>query len=60
MKRLLCICILVLLLTVASAQTHGVIADIETGLPIRDVKIYTNTNKVAITNWLGDFTIYAN
>ncbi len=60
MKRLLCICILVLLLTVASAQTHGVIADIETGLPIRDVKIYTNTNKVATTNWLGDFTIYTN
>lgn len=27
------------------------------GVPIRDVKIYTNTNSVATTNWKGEFSI---
>jgi len=60
MKRAFLIFALMDLWVSVYAQTHGVIADIETGLPIRDVKIYTNKNKVVTTNWLGEFNIYAN
>lgn len=42
----------------AKAQKHGTIINVEDGLPIRDVKIYTNTNKTATTNWLGEYNIY--
>lgn len=60
MKKAFIIFALIGLWLSANAQTHGVIADIETGLPIRDVKIYTNNNKVVMTNWLGEFNIYSN
>lgn len=59
MKRVFLIFILIDLWMQAYAQTHGVIANIETGLPIKDVKIYTNTNKVVTTGWMGDFYIYS-
>lgn len=41
----------------ARAQVKGVVVDIETGLPVRNVKIYTNTNKVATTDWSGHFSL---
>ncbi len=39
------------------AQVNGVVVDIETGLPVRNVKVYTNTNKVATTDWSGHFQL---
>lgn len=41
----------------AMAQKKGVIINMETGDPVRDVKIYTNTNKTATTDWRGQFSI---
>lgn len=41
----------------AFAQKKGVIVSMADGIPIRDVKIFTNTNKVATTNWRGEYTI---
>lgn len=41
----------------AMAQKRGVIVNMTDGVPIRDVKIYTNRNGVATTNWRGEFSI---
>lgn len=38
-------------------QTKGVILNMETGIPIKDVQIYTNTNVRTTTNYLGQFRI---
>lgn len=42
---------------VCRAQKKGVIVNMADGVPVRDVKIFTNTNKVATTNWRGEFSI---
>lgn len=49
--------LLLTLPTVALAQKKGLIVNMTDGVPIRDVKIYTNTNTVTTTNWKGEFTI---
>jgi len=41
----------------AMAQKRGVIVNMETGVPIRDAKIYTNTNKTFTTDWRGQYSI---
>lgn len=41
----------------ATAQKSGIIIDNTTGIPIREVKIYTNRRGVAETNWKGEFHI---
>lgn len=41
----------------AVAQVRGVIADMETGTPVRGVKIYTNTKYIAQTDWAGRFRL---
>lgn len=41
----------------ALAQKKGVIVSMTDGVPVRDVKIFTNTNKVATTNWRGEYSI---
>lgn len=44
---------------VAPAQTHGIVIDIETRVPLRDVRITTNNHQEVTTNWDGTFTIPA-
>ena len=39
------------------AQTHGVIADMENHTPIRNVQIYSDTGKNAMTDYAGRFNI---
>lgn len=56
MKALLLI-LFISVACVAKAQVKGVVVDIETGLPVRNVKIYTNTNKVTTTDWSGHFSL---
>lgn len=41
----------------AQAQRKGVILNMETGIPIRDVKIYTNNGQVATTDYTGTYHI---
>ena len=36
-----------------SAQTHCVVADMETRIPIRNVKVYTNRGDVYVTDYTG-------
>lgn len=59
MKRLYILYVFMTLWATSHAQIRGVIVDIESGLPIRDVKVYTNNNKVVTSNWLGEFSIYS-
>lgn len=37
------------------AQRKAVVVSIESGVPIRDVEIRTNTGEVVKTNWMGEF-----
>ncbi|WP_028896001.1 hypothetical protein [Prevotella sp. HUN102] len=39
------------------SQRKGVIVSMETGVPIRDVKIYTNNGQIDSTNYRGEFQI---
>lgn len=39
------------------AQVRGVVVDIETRVPVRDVTISLNTNKSTVTKWDGSFLI---
>lgn len=38
-----------------NAQIGGVVIDMETRKPLRDVKVYMNTQKSTVTNWAGRF-----
>lgn len=53
--------ILLLLLFLASAgaraQVKGVVVDLETGLPVRNVSIYTNNRHETKTDWSGRFQL---
>lgn len=40
-----------------AAQRHGVIANAETGVPLRDVAVYTNAGTTAVTDWRGEYRI---
>lgn len=56
--RIISLLITILLVPfMAMAQRKGVIVNMTDGVPIRDVKIYTNTNTVAKTNWRGEYSI---
>ena len=39
------------------AQKKGLIVNMIDGVPVRHVKIYTNTNTVTTTSWKGEFSI---
>ena len=39
------------------AQWSGVIVNMETGVPIRDVHIFTNYNKMVTTDYRGQYTL---
>ena len=39
------------------AQTHCVIIDKETGVPLRNVKVYTDRGEMSVTNYLGQLTL---
>lgn len=41
----------------AFAQRRATVVNMETGVPIRDVKIYTNKNETFTTNWRGEFFV---
>lgn len=43
--------------TTAHAQWSGVIVNMETGVPIRDVHIFTNYNKMVTTDYRGRYTL---
>jgi hypothetical protein len=52
----------ILLLTLAislpgKAQWKGVITNIETGVPLRDVTIYTDDQQKAVTNYKGEYQL---
>lgn len=55
MKRLLLGLLLVVTLS-ASAQTF-VVTDLDSRIPIRDVKVYTDDNQRATSNWDGTFSL---
>lgn len=57
MKALIITILVSLVSTVAIAQKSGVIVSMTDGVPVRDVKIYTNRNTVATTNWRGEYII---
>lgn len=57
MTRLLLTIILAFLAVGSQAQRKGVIVSMESGIPVREVKIFTNTNQVVETNWRGEFFI---
>ena len=42
---------------VRAQQVHCVIIDKETGVPVRDVKVHTDKDAVALTNYLGQVTV---
>lgn len=41
----------------ALAQAKGVVVDLSTGVPQRDVVIYTNHNEVDTTDWKGEYEL---
>lgn len=55
MRTTILFLMLFFVIPVAVAQKRGVIINMETGDPVRDVKIYTNTNKTATTDWRGQY-----
>lgn len=57
MAKLLFTLLVLLASMTARAQIHGVIASAETGVPLRNVTIYTNTAKTVKTNWRGEYEI---
>ena len=57
MANKLLIFLLSLYCTTAHAQWSGVIVNMETGVPIRDVHIFTNYNKMATTDYRGQYTL---
>lgn len=57
MKTIILTMLILLVSVAAMAQKKGVIVSMTDGVPIRDVKIYTNTNKIATTNWKGEYSI---
>ena len=40
---------------VAEGQVRGIVVDMSTGVPQRDVIIYTNHNEVDTTDWKGEY-----
>lgn len=57
MKSLSFTILFFMLSAVAMAQKRGVIVNMADGVPVRDVKIYTNTNQIFQTNWRGEYSI---
>lgn len=57
MRRVLFFILLMSVCHTMSGQTKGVILNMETGIPVKDVQIYTNTNVRTTTNYLGQFSI---
>lgn len=57
MRKTCLVSYFIFLLNYAHAQTKGVVVDIETRLPIRNVIISMNTNKGVTTKWDGSFSI---
>lgn len=43
--------------TASTAQKRGVVANAETGVPMRDVAVYANTGKSATTDWRGVYLL---
>lgn len=41
----------------AAAQVRGVVANAETGVPLRGVAVYTNTGRSYTSDWRGQFAI---
>lgn len=41
----------------ALAQRRGVVVDMETGIPIRDVRIYADNGREAVSQWDGTFVL---
>ena len=57
MKALFLFLLSILPAVTAMAQKKGLIVNMTDGVPVRDVKIYTNTNTVTTTNWKGEYSI---
>ena len=57
MRRLFFFLSVFLFGTTAHAQWSGVIVNMETGVPIRDVHIFTNYNKMVTTGYRGQYTL---
>ena len=57
MTRLIFLILVLLSCTTSYAQWSGVIVNMETGIPIRDVHIFTNYNKMATTDYRGNYTL---
>ena len=39
------------------SQRRGIVLSMETGMPIREVKVYTNNGQVAVTDYTGHYEI---
>lgn len=48
---------LLLMASKGSAQVSAVVIDMQTGLPVRDVNVYTNKNYETKTDWHGRFNL---
>ncbi len=57
MKRILFFLSVFLFCATSHAQWSGVIVNMETGIPIRDVHIFTNYNKMVTTDYRGQYTL---
>ena len=55
MKRQWLVVICETVACVAKGQVQGVVVDMSTGVPQRDVVIYTNHNEVDTTDWRGEY-----
>lgn len=41
----------------AQGLLHGIVADMETHVPIKNARVYTDTNHSCVTNYKGEFSI---
>lgn len=57
MKKPFFISVFILLCNFSRAQVSGIVVDIETGTPIKDVTVSMNTNNGVKTKWDGSFSI---
>lgn len=57
MARIILLPLLLAVVLPMWAQVRGIVANAETGVPLRDVTIYTNTSRTYTTDWRGMFTI---
>lgn len=56
MKRLSVIFLVFVMADIARAQVSGVVAAMDTHLPLRDVKVIYDTGGQTVTDWRGRFT----